>query len=102
MPHLILSDASLAYGHVPLLDHSDFQLDPGERVALIGRNGTGKSSLFALLKGELHSDGGDASVPAHWLMASVAQNTPALECSALDYVLQGDAQLQGLQAALIA
>ncbi len=49
MPYLKLADACLAYGHVPLLDHADFQLDPGERVALIGRNGTGKSSLLAAL-----------------------------------------------------
>ena len=52
MPHLILSDASLAYGHVPLLDHADLQLDPGERVALIGRNGCGKSSLLRALAGQ--------------------------------------------------
>ena len=52
MPYLKLVDACLAYGHVPLLDHAEFQLDPGERVALIGRNGTGKSSLlFALAAG---------------------------------------------------
>ncbi|KAB2921934.1 MAG: ATP-binding cassette domain-containing protein, partial [Dechloromonas sp.] len=49
MPYLKLSAACLAYGHVPLLDHAEFQLDPGERVALIGRNGTGKSSLLAAL-----------------------------------------------------
>ena len=49
MPYLKLVDACLAYGHVPLLDHAEFQLDPGERVALIGRNGTGKSSLLAAL-----------------------------------------------------
>jgi ATP-binding cassette subfamily F protein uup len=49
MPYLKLSAACLAYGHVPLLDHADFLLDSGERVALIGRNGTGKSSLLAAL-----------------------------------------------------
>lgn len=49
MPYLKLTDACLAYGHVPLLDHASFLLDPGERVALIGRNGTGKSSLLAAL-----------------------------------------------------
>lgn len=58
MPQLILSDASLAYGHVPLLDHADFQLDPGERVALIGRNGTGKSSLLRALAGQGTLDDG--------------------------------------------
>lgn len=58
MPHLILSDASLAYGHVPLLDHAEFQLDPGERVALIGRNGSGKSSLLRALAGQGALDDG--------------------------------------------
>ena len=59
MPLLKLESASLAFGHVALLDHADFQLDPGERVALIGRNGTGKSSLLRLLGGMALPDDGN-------------------------------------------
>jgi ATP-binding cassette subfamily F protein uup len=54
MPLISLSQACLAFGHVPLLDHADFLLDAGERVALIGRNGSGKSSLLAALAGPEH------------------------------------------------
>ena len=96
---IYIQNLTLQRGTKVLFELANLTINPNQRVGLIGKNGTGKSSLFALLKGELHSDGGDASVPAHWLIASVAQNTPALECSAVDYVLQGDAQLQSLQAA---
>jgi ATP-binding cassette subfamily F protein uup len=58
MPYITLDKASLAFGHVALLDHVDFQLDEGERVGLIGRNGTGKSSLLKVLAGQAHLDDG--------------------------------------------
>src|SRR5574343_881613 len=79
MPYLKLTDACLAYGHVPLLDHSDFLLDPGERVALIGRNGTGKSSLLAAMpagtgKGRL--DDGEVWVQPGIRVGYVPQEPP--------------------------
>ena len=97
---IYIQNLTLQRGTKVLFDQANLTINPNQRVGLIGKNGTGKSTLFSLFKGELHSDGGDVLVPQHWLIASVAQNTPALECSALDYVLQGDAPLQSLQAAL--
>jgi len=58
MPYITLDKAALAYGHVALLDHVEFQLDEGERVGLIGRNGGGKSSLLKVLAGQAHLDDG--------------------------------------------
>ena len=97
---IYIQNLTLQRGTKVLFEQANLTINPNQRVGLIGKNGTGKSTLFSLFKGELHSDGGDVLVPQHWLIASVAQNTPALECSALDYVLQGDAPLQSLQAAL--
>jgi ATP-binding cassette subfamily F protein uup len=76
MPQLTLSDASLAYGHVPLLDHADFQLDPGERVALIGRNGCGKSSLLRALAGQGMLDDGRVWRQSELRLGYVPQEPP--------------------------
>ncbi len=76
MPHLILSDASLAYGHVPLLDHAELQIDPGERVALIGRNGCGKSSLLRALAGQGALDDGSVWRQPGIRMGYVPQEPP--------------------------
>ncbi|HSI44769.1 MAG TPA: ATP-binding cassette domain-containing protein [Methylophilus sp.] len=83
-----------------LVEDASFQLHPGHRVGLTGANGAGKSTLFALLRGELVADAGDLMIPAHWVIAHVAQETPALSQSALDYTLDGDEELRTLQANL--
>ena len=73
MPLLQLSEVSLAYGHVPLLDHSDLVVEPGERTGLIGRNGTGKSSLLKIIAGEARADDGTVWAKPGLRLASVAQ-----------------------------
>jgi ATP-binding cassette subfamily F protein uup len=99
MPHLILSDASLAYGHVPLLDHADFQLDPGERVALIGRNGTGKSSLLRALSGQGAIDDGTVWRQAGLRMGYVAQEPPFdPELTVFEAVVAGMGEVSALLA----
>ena len=95
-----IKNLTLQRGLKVLLDQAALSLAPGRRVGLIGKNGSGKSSLFALLKGEITADKGDVSIPKHWKTAAVAQETPALDMSALDYVLQGDGELQLFQTAL--
>ena len=93
---------SLQRGLKVLLQQADALIRPGQRVGLIGKNGSGKSSLLALIKGELAADGGDVLLPKHWRWAAVAQETPALDISALDYVLQGDNEREEWQQALSA
>jgi len=91
---------ALARGARRLIEDATLQIHPGWRVGLIGANGSGKSSLFALLRGELHPERGECEVPARWMIASVAQDTPALPTAALDYVLDGDAELRAIEREL--
>ena len=95
-----LKNLTLQRGLKVLLNQAQLTINPHQRVGLIGKNGTGKSSLFALIKGEITQDGGDILIPKHWKLAAVAQETPALETTALDYVLQGDTELQTWQTRL--
>ncbi|TCJ19765.1 ATP-binding cassette domain-containing protein [Parasulfuritortus cantonensis] len=95
-----LTRLTLIRGSKPLLEAADLTLNPGEKVGLIGANGAGKSSLFALLRNELHADAGEVDFPAAWRIAHVAQETPALERSALDYAIDGDTTLRRLEAEL--
>jgi len=93
---------TLAHGARPLIEGATLQLHPGQKVGLTGANGTGKSSLFALLLGELHAESGDLEMPPAWVIAHVAQETPALPDAALDFVLEGDAELRAIEQELAA
>ncbi|MDP2787150.1 MAG: ATP-binding cassette domain-containing protein [Pseudomonadota bacterium] len=95
-----LTALTLIRGAKPLLETADLSLNPGEKIGLIGANGSGKSSLFALLRNELQPDAGDAFFPASWRVAHVAQETPALDRPALDYAIDGDTHLRKLEAEL--
>src|SRR3954471_13491195 len=94
------SNISLIRGTKVLLEGADATLNPGDRIGLIGSNGSGKSSLFAVLRGELHADKGDAEFPPQWRVAHVAQETPALDRPAIEYAIDGDTTLRRLEAEL--
>ncbi|KZN37170.1 glutathione ABC transporter ATP-binding protein [Pseudoalteromonas luteoviolacea S2607] len=95
-----LSDIELLRGGKTLLKNASATLFAQHKVGLVGANGCGKSSLFALLKSQLHADAGDFQIPKDWSIASVKQETPALSISALEYVLQGHQQYYALREAL--
>jgi ATP-binding cassette, subfamily F, member 3 len=92
---------SLTRGIKVLLQAATFQLHPGHKVGLIGANGAGKSSLFALLRGELQHESGDLEMLPNWVIAHVAQETPALGLAALEFTLDGDEELRAVEAALM-
>ena len=96
-----LTNVTLARGAKVLVEGADVALNPGDRIGLIGSNGSGKSSLFALLRGELHADKGEVEFPARWRVAHVAQETPALDQPALDYAIDGDTTLRRLERELV-
>jgi ATP-binding cassette subfamily F protein 3 len=88
-----LQQVELRRGPQALFSNADLTVFPGQKVGIIGANGCGKSSLFAMLLGKLHADAGNINLPERWIISTVAQETPALDCSAMDYVLQGDEKL---------
>jgi ATP-binding cassette subfamily F protein 3 len=93
---------TLVRGLKILIEAASLQLHPGHKVGLTGANGAGKSSLFALLRGEMQLEAGDLEMPATWVIAHVAQETPALALAAIEFVLDGDAELRTIEAALAA
>jgi ATP-binding cassette subfamily F protein 3 len=92
---------TLTRGIKVLVEGASFQLHPGHKVGLTGANGAGKSSLFAMLRGELHPEHGDLEMPPNWVIAHVAQETPALSQEAIEFTLDGDVELRAIEAALV-
>jgi ATP-binding cassette subfamily F protein 3 len=92
------SGITLRRGTKILLDGADFVVNPGERVGIVGKNGAGKSSLFALLTGGLDLDAGTLSLPPDWRIASVKQELQADDRAAREFVIDGDTPLRALQA----
>jgi ATP-binding cassette subfamily F protein 3 len=99
---ITLKNVVLRRGAKVILDSASVTLNPGENIGLVGRNGAGKSSLFAMLNGSLHEDGGEFFIPTQWRMAQVAQDMPETEQSATDYVIEGDIVLLAAQAEVAA
>nr|WP_277404305.1 ATP-binding cassette domain-containing protein [Achromobacter xylosoxidans] len=89
---------TLRRGTKVLLDDAEFVVHPGERVGIVGKNGAGKSSLFALLTGALDLDAGNLALPAGWRIASVEQELHADDLPAREFVIDGDTPLRALQA----
>ncbi len=94
---LQFNDLALRRGVRLLFEKASFQIHPGQKVGLTGANGCGKSSLLSLVLGELHPDQGDFLLPRDWLTAHVAQEMPAGLGQAIEYVLDGDAELRKIE-----
>jgi ATP-binding cassette subfamily F protein 3 len=97
---LRLSEITLSRGARVLLKGASLTVFPGHRVGLVGANGSGKSSLFALVRGELHADAGEVELPARWVLSHVAQEPGGTNRAALDFVMDGDAELREVEAAI--
>ncbi|MDK9701715.1 MAG: ATP-binding cassette domain-containing protein [Sulfuritalea sp.] len=99
---ILLRDLGFSRNGEALVTGASLQLHPGWKIGLIGANGCGKSSFLGLLRGELHADRGDLERPPGWVLAHVAQDTPALPDAALDFVLDGDTELRQIERDLAA
>lgn len=95
-----LRNLALQRGGRFLFESVNLTIYPAQKIGVTGPNGTGKSSLFSLLRGELHQDSGDFDIPARWVIAHVGQETPALASSAIDYVMDGDTELRHTESQL--
>ena len=99
---ILLRNLCFGRNGATLVEDASLQLHPGWKVGLIGANGSGKSSFLALLRNELHAESGDLELPRSWVMAHVAQDTPALPDAALEFTLDGDTELRAVERELAA
>lgn len=95
-----LQGLGLQLGSKTLLENADATIFPGQKWGVIGGNGSGKSSLFKLLLGQLHGDSGLCQIPKGWTIAHMAQEVEHSDREALQYVMDGDKELRSLQAAI--
>ncbi len=98
---ILLRNLSFGRGSRMLAERASLQLHPGWKIGLTGANGSGKSSFFALLRGEMQPEAGDLEIPSVWAIAHVAQDTPALPDEALEFVLDGDTELRQIERDLV-
>ncbi len=97
-----LEQFTLSRGTKLLFENVSLTLHRAEKVGLIGANGAGKSSLFSVLLGKIEPDLGEVNLPTNGSIAHVAQETPAVSRSALDYAIDGDTQLRAVEADIAA
>ena len=84
-----------------LFEGVDLKIYPGQKLGITGANGCGKSSLFALIRGDLGADQGDFSMPEQWALAWVEQETQLSKRIAVEYVIDGDEELRQVEARLV-
>jgi ATP-binding cassette subfamily F protein 3 len=94
---LKLQSLAIRRGPQLLFEDASLTIHPGQKIGLTGANGCGKSSLLALILGELHADAGECQFNPGWVIAHVAQESEAGSKRAIDYVIEGDAELDRLQ-----
>ncbi len=99
---IVLRDLQLRRGIKVLFEGASLTFNRGQKIGVTGANGSGKSSLFALLLDEIHQDSGEFEIQPGLVLAHVAQETPATDQAAIEYVLDGDAELRQLEGELLA
>ncbi len=97
---ITLQSVTLLRGTKVLLDNADLTVHPGQKWGIIGANGSGKTSLFKFLLGQLHEDSGNLNLPRDWRLAHMAQEVENTDKPAVEYVIDGDSELRNIEKAI--